>query len=443
MNIYVFDIFVLYLLLDVVMLKISLKIPRSSIVRVAGPASLRVASGRISVLGKILQSGSEIFISLYKSYPLYSLDDSVVDIELGEGGYVENPREKDDVTIQWIETAEKVVEKGSRIVVMGPGESGKSTFSTLLLNTAINKGLKACVIDADIGQQDIGPPDFISMSCPSQTVQWLRELYPEEIRLIGVLTPSQYSHRIIAATIDLVSKALEKGAEVIIINTDGWVSSPYAIEMKLEIARFVKATHIIALQNGSYLGSLINISTPIKIMPLPSPQGVRTRSREDRRMLRAYAYKKFFDQAVLRSIDISRDFIIIGSCLASGEKLDQQKILELEKTIGTKILYGSRHEGVIYLYVQSPVKEYSEKSLKYQDHEIQIFVQGSERGLLASLLDSSLREIAPAIIDTLDLQNNVLKIVTRYEGPVSGVLIGRVKIDFSYDDSIRYTRCPI
>lgn len=420
------------------------RLSRGSVVRVAGPAGVRVVSGRVSVLGKILSPGSETFVSVFKSLPLYALEDSEIDVNIGEGGYIESPREREEVLPEWLSVAEKISERGSRVVVMGPGESGKSTFSTLLLNTSINKGLRTCVIDADLGQQDIGPPGFIAMACPTQPVQWLRELYPDEVRICGTVTPSQYPHRLVAAVSDLARRALERGAEILIVNTDGWVGSPYGIEMKLEIARYIGATHIVALNGGAYLGGLYGDTGRLRIVPLPSPQGVRTRSREDRRALRTQAYRKFFEQASLRTIEMGRGFVVIGSCLASGSRLDQERVAELEKALGLKILYGSLYEDSIYLYIQAQDRVSQERQgLRYQNLDVYLFPQGSEKGLLASLLDRDLNEVAPAILDTLDLSTGVLKVVTRYQGPVAGIVIGRVKLDSLYDDSTRYSRCPI
>ncbi|MEM0044006.1 MAG: Clp1/GlmU family protein [Sulfolobales archaeon] len=424
-------------------MKINVESHSGSILRVSGPASVRVLDGRVHILGRVLGAGESVIISMYKSYPLQFIESSRIEVELGSGGYVENPREEDEVLPEWIKTAQEIIDKNSRIIVVGPVESGKSSLTTLLANTAIARGLKTCVIDADIGQQDIGPPGFISMTCPREPFVWLRDLMPEHIRIVGSLTPSQYSSRLVSGVMDLVGEAVLKGAEVVIINTDGWISSPQALEMKLEMARYVRARYILALQKGYYLGGLTSSLEGLRIIPLPSPQGVRVRSREDRRALRSQAYRKFFEGASQRTLEIAQGLIIVGSCLASGEKLSQDKISELGKALGLNILYGSKYENSVYLYVQAQDKSLGERILKYQDLEVQIIPQGSERGLLASLLDPSMREVAPAILESLDLLSGILKIVTRYNGPVAGVVIGRIKIDSLYDDSVRYSRCPI
>ncbi|MGC9009881.1 MAG: Clp1/GlmU family protein [Sulfolobales archaeon] len=419
-----------------------LYLSKNSIVRVAGPASLKILSGKISILGKILSQGDSTTISLYRSYPIYSLEESSVEISLGEGGYVEYPKESDETTLEWFEVVDKIIERGSRIIVIGPTESGKTTFAALAVNKALAKGLKTCVVDADIGQQDIALPSFISLACPKEPVIWLRELFPDEIRIIGSLTPSQYSSRIIGAVIDLVDKAFSSGAEVIVINTDGWINHPSAIEMKLDLARYVRATHLIVLQRDQLIiPSNISLEN-MKIIRLSPPQNVRVRSREDRKTLRAYAYKKFFDGASLRQEDLSK-ILLIGSCLFSGEPLRPEMILELEKILGAKIDYGSVIENSIYLYVRQEKIPQDKQFFKFQGYEINVIQGGSERGLIVSILDKNLREVAPGILDEIRPSEKIIKILTKYTGEIGGVVIGRVKLDSAYDDSIRFTRCPI
>lgn len=425
------------------MMRTVIYIPKNSVARVAGPASLRVVSGKISVVGKILGVNDEATISLYRSYPVYALEDSSIEVLLGESGYIEYPKERDEVSLEWIRVANEITEKGSRIIIMGPVESGKTTLSTLLLNTALSKGLKPCVIDADIGQQDISLPDFVSLSCPREPVIWLRELMPDEIRIIGSLTPSQYSSRIIAATIDLVQRAFERGGEVIIVNTDGWVSHPSAIEMKLDIARYMRATHIIVLQKDLFTTPIENSLVTAKIIKLSSPQNVRTRSREDRKLLRAHAYKKFFENSSMRQIDLRR-VLVIGSCLFAGEPLKPEQYQELEKIVNGKIEYGSVLDNTIYLYVRSGEKISPEKQvIRHMGYEINIIPAGAEKGLIISILNRDLREVAPGIIDELRPSEGVMRILTSYQGEIGGVVVGRVKIDSAYDDSTRFSKCVV
>lgn len=419
-------------------MRVSIEISEGRSVRVKGPARISIADGECYITGARLSKGSQVVVSAYKSLAVYAKTGAKIDVELGEGGGVDIAKPEEEPLLEWIEAAEKIASKGSKVVVIGPVESGKTTFTTLLANTAIEKGLRPCIVDADVGQEDIGPPGFIALSCPAKQFVWLRDLEPISMRFIGHNTPSMGASRLIAAVADLALKGSAMG-DLVIINTDGWISAPQAIEMKLDIARFIGATHIVALAGGSFIGS-ISKKGLAEIITLRSPQGIRTRSREERKILRSQAYRKAFEGSSMRSLSIS-DITIIGSCLLSGAPMSREEISQLSEILGVNVLYASALEGTIYALVDSGRE--AERALKLRDGREVIQIQrGGEKGLLCSAV-SKLGDEHPCIVDSLDIASNKINIVTRYHGEVAAVIIGRIKVDEMYEDSWRGSRCPI
>ncbi|MEM1611285.1 MAG: Clp1/GlmU family protein, partial [Sulfolobales archaeon] len=236
-------------------MRVLIEISEGRSARVRGPARISIADGECYITGARLSKGSQVVVSAYKSIAIYAKTSARVEVELGEGGGVDVAKPEEEPLLEWVEAAGRIASKGSKVVVIGPIESGKTTFTTLLANIAIEKGLKPCIVDADVGQEDIGPPGFIALSCPSKQFVWLRDLEPMSMRFVGHNNPSMGGSRLIAAIADLALKASTMG-DLVVINTDGWVSSPQAIEMKLDIARFIGATHIVALAGGSFIGSI-------------------------------------------------------------------------------------------------------------------------------------------------------------------------------------------
>jgi len=82
-------------------------------------------------------------------------------------------------------------------MVIGQVDSGKSSVSILLSNTALNNGEKPAVIDGDVGQADIGPPGFISLSYPDSKTLWMRTLKPYAMKFIGDIKPQGHMFQII------------------------------------------------------------------------------------------------------------------------------------------------------------------------------------------------------------------------------------------------------
>ncbi|HWQ17885.1 MAG TPA: Clp1/GlmU family protein [Sulfolobales archaeon] len=419
-------------------LRISVEISENRSIRIRGPARISVIDGECYISGAKLLKGSQIIVSAYKSQAIYSRSRARVEIELGEGAGVDVAKPEEEPLFEWLEAAYKLAAKGSRVVVIGPTESGKTSFSVLLANIAIEQGLRPCIVDGDVGQEDIGPPGFVALSCPSKQFVWLRDLEPQAMRFIGHNNPLMGSYRLVASIADLVSKASNQG-DLIVINTDGWVSSPQAIEMKLDIARYVEASHIVALAGGSFMGHLPRKGFA-EIVVLRSPQGVRVRSREERRVLRSQAYKKAFEGSVQRSFSIG-EVIITGSCLFSGNPVSGEELSQLSEALSVKVLYASILENTIYALTEGGRE--SDKPLRLRDgREVVVIPKGSEKGLLCSLV-SRTREEFPCIVDSIDTESLRINVVTRYQGDVSAIIIGRIKLDESYEDSWRGSRCQI
>mgnify|MGYP000207819932 CR=1 FL=1 len=419
-------------------MRVSIEVSGGRSVRVKGPARISIADGECYITGARLSKGSQVVVSAYKSLAIYARTSAKIDVELGEGGGVDVARPEEEPLLEWVEAAEKIASKGSKIVVIGPVESGKTTFTTLVANTTIEKGLRPCIVDADVGQEDIGPPGFIALSCPTKQFVWLRDLEPMSMRFIGHNTPSIGASRLVAAVADLALKGSAIG-DLVVINTDGWISAPQAIEMKLDIARFVGATHIVALAGGSFIGPLSRKGLA-EIIILRSPQGVRTRSREERKILRSQAYRKAFEGSTVRSLNIS-DVTIIGSCLLSGTPMPKEEISQLSEILGVNVLYASTLEGAIYALVEGGREV--ERAVKLRDGREVIQIQkGGEKGLLCSAISKTGDE-HPCIVEALDIASNKINIVTRYQGEIAAMVIGRIKVDETFEDSWRGSRCPI
>ncbi|BAH91060.1 Os01g0354700 [Oryza sativa Japonica Group] len=81
----------------------------------------------------------------------------------GGEGSEERERER-----EWEEAAEAVAYDSCTwpppvVAVCGPGNSGKSAFSRLLLNTLVGRYKKVAYLDTDVGQPEFTPPGFVSI----------------------------------------------------------------------------------------------------------------------------------------------------------------------------------------------------------------------------------------------------------------------------------------
>ena len=413
------------------------------LLRIMGPANLVIEYGKVRILGADYACGSRILIHRFRSYVVKAVEHSVVSISLGEGASLEEPAPNEEVVDQWEEIANKITEHGRFVaVVMGPVDSGKTSLATMIANVALSKGLKTALIDIDVGQGDLAPPSFIAMKIIEKPVVWLRELKGDYMYFVGHVTPVQnpYYTRVLSGAKKLLDKALSLGAQAIVINTGGWVTGLSAIEMKLELATLVRASHIVVLDDSLCRKVANALQGFAEVICAPRPRIVRERSRADRKVLRRHQYLRFFDGARRRCISL-KQVAVIGSCIASGSEEDLSIIPDdVRRTIHPMKLVV-HDDAVIILCKREPRSDIVDRLRSILGKEVFIVTPSTYKGLLCSLAKDD--NHYPAILESIDFEKQEACFLTCYHGEVDEVIFGRVKITEEWEEVTRVSRCPI
>jgi len=417
------------------------------LLRVMGPASIVVETGRIRVLGAEFGPGSSILVHRYRSYVVKALERAVLSVRLGEGGAIEKPNPGEEVVDAWERIAEEIASNGRFVaMVTGPVDSGKTSLATMIANVALGKGLRVAVVDIDVGQGDLSPPGFIALKYLEKPVTWLRLEKGDSLRFVGGITPvhNPYYTRLMVGAVDLVNEARERGCQAIVVNTGGWVTGINAVEMKIELAYAIRASHVVVLDEVlcKRIGSAIGSS--IKVICAPRPKVVRERNRADRRELRRHQYMRFFQSAKRICVDLS-SVVVIGSCALSGRKLCAEELPSEVAHVLSRVhasLY--EHDDILVLWSRRDVPSDAISKLRAaMGREVFVVTPASAKGLLCAVLDENLRVASPGIIDSIDLDSGELCIYTEHSGRVGGVIIGRIKLGENWDEVARLPRCPL
>ena len=320
-------------------------------------------------------------------------------------------------------------------------ESGKTSFTAVLANRAIANNIVPAIIDADIGQADIGPPAFVSMSMPSSWVIWLRQLEPLAMRFVGSIEPSAAAGRVISAVTEMVEKARSMGAGLIVIDTDGWVRGWSALEFKVDLLRSVGADFV-AVMGDAELFSFISRAVGAKVYHLRSPQVQAIRDVDDRRKLRALNYKRFIEGDVVE-VDLTK-VPVQGGCLASSIPLDDKELKKIvSSTIGKEVVSAAKYPGGLCILVDSdkPVEQQAVKAIqkalqkKFHDvEEVIVTYTGGLKGVLAALTDSNGVD-HPAKLLEFDASTMTAKFETRYKGPITRVIFSKIRLDEDFTEA--------
>ncbi len=417
------------------------------LLRIMGPASVVVDSGRVRVLGAEYGPGSRIVIHRLRSYVIKAVERSVLSITMGSGASIEEPAPGEEVVDEWERVANEIVSSGRFVaMVTGPVDSGKTSLSTMIANLALSRGLRTAVVDLDVGQGDLAPPTFIAMKVLDQPVTWLRLLKGDSYRFVGHITPvhNPYYTRFILGARELVEEARSRGCQAIVVNTCGWVTGLSAVEMLIEIAYVVGATHVVALDDALYERLATALGRRMHVVRAPRPRIVRERNRVDRRMLRRHQYMRFFQDAKRVCLEL-RKLMVVGSCCLSGRRVPLEALPEdLRLALSRYAASVYEHDDVVILWSRREVPhDVASRVRNAMGRELYVANPSTAKGLLCAVLDPSLRIAAPALIDSVDLEKGEICLVTEYGGEIAGLIIGRVRISEEWDEISRVPRCPI
>lgn len=154
---------------------------------VRGPASITLLDGQASILGAAIQSHQRTIVMDEKQLPIETTEHANLEIVLGKSAEIFEVQGS-TIPPSWNLAAEALGEmKNGKVAVIGPTDVGKSTLCVYLVNVLL--GLKLFIIDADVGQADLGPPTTIARAEPKKPITSLTELVPDARIFIGHTSP--------------------------------------------------------------------------------------------------------------------------------------------------------------------------------------------------------------------------------------------------------------
>jgi polynucleotide 5'-hydroxyl-kinase GRC3/NOL9 len=276
---------------------------------IVGPASFELAEGEASILGAPLNSARNI-VPRGKQTPVEIHSLSSFRISLGEHAGVEE-LDGSTIPLSWREAGSALVELGEGIaVVIGGADTGKTTLCAFLSNYLIAENRQVAVVDADIGQTDLGPPTTMAAGEVKASVTNLSQIESSERLFIGFTSPGQAKGKVIRSIRRLVDYHAKPG-KITIVNTDGWVFGTEAVLYKLQMLDELHPDITVGI-GGSEISPILQVGNRTALL-VASPDTIKERTRIDRKGLRSLGYRKYLAGASLTAFHI--DGVKARSCL--------------------------------------------------------------------------------------------------------------------------------
>ncbi len=397
-----------------------------------GPASLSFLKGEASVLGAPFKIGEKMIIREGKRVPIEAKKKSLFDLTLGENASL---REVDGSTIppSWENASEEITlhNKPATVMVIGGVDSGKTSFCVYLANEALKKKRKLAVIDADLGQSDIGPPSTIGFSRITTPVKDLFDVKAENAYFVGSTSPKKAMEKVLEGLTTIKSRVSEMDIDFLIVNTDGWVEGEDAVKYKVQLAEIIDPDIVVGIQKREELAPILTALKNRKIFAVDSPEAIHVRSREKRRTLRELSYKKYLKKAKVQSFPLSR-VNIEGVSFGNGRFPAAEHVAKIENALGSRPVYLEETPNAVLLVLRMDEWVNGEQIKKIEDalgKKVKIFKKGEEEGLLVSLQNAEGKFLGIGVLAGIDYERRTIKVYTPVNGNISTISMGQIKLD--------------
>jgi polynucleotide 5'-hydroxyl-kinase GRC3/NOL9 len=343
---------------------------------VNGPASVKVLSGKAEVFGYTIKETPQPIVREGKRQPFYVLENTEFNISLGANAAVQEA-ETSTVPESWnepLQAVKAIQNKPAVVMVVGKADSGKSSFSTYMVNKLVDEKAKVAVLDGDLGQSDIGPPCSVAYGYTSKRVTELYELMVSNAFFVGVTSPVQAVTRTIEGLVTLHKEIMQKAeADYVIINTDGWVEGEAAVNYKLQLVNQLKPDLVVGIQSQEELKPLLSSIITVPTRSVESSVAVNERNPEKRTKLRELNYAKYLKDAKVHSL------------FSSYMEIQEKNVLPKE--------------------------------------------QGKEKGILVGLRSSRKRFLGIGIQLEYNRARRIMKVLTPVRSKPASIAIGKIRLD--------------
>ncbi len=192
-------------------------------------------------------------------------------------------------------------------LVLGANDTGKTTLVTRLASALAGDGHAVGVVDADLGQSDVGPPTTVGLGRVRHPIERLAQAELVALEFLGVTSPARCMRETAEASARLVRRALDLGCERVLVDTSGLVDGPFGRALKHLKIDAVDPDVLVALQRAEECEPILRVYAQDRpaIVRLPAAATTR-RSPAARRQARRRALQAHLVGAVPVTLDLAR-----------------------------------------------------------------------------------------------------------------------------------------
>lgn len=326
------------------------------------------------------------------------------------------------IAAEWMPSIEEIVSSPGVIAVIGASDVGKTSLCAILANRSHEVGIPTAVVDADMGQSEIGPPTTIGMGIMESAIRSLSDLHPRGLHFIGSTSPVGHFTDAITGTRSVVDRCHELGSKQVIVDTTGLVKGLIGRQLKTRKIELLRPRHIVALQRSGeaeHFLPLFDIWKDCAIHRLPVSPLVHPKSQILRTQRRAVRFAEYFREA--KMVEFHLDQLATGNTyLRTGDPIQPKYAKFASIALRTEVLHGEfiggtvKRPGGLYLVTASEYNRQGVEELKQEFGTSAIAIVPAIKygNLVVGLIDDRLHTLGIGIVRRIDFRTMVASVLT-------------------------------
>jgi len=295
-------------------------------------------------------------------------------------------------------------------MVIGRVDTGKSTFCRHLASVALEKGLKVGIVDADVGQSWIGPPTTVGMKIVEGKPA--PALFPDSFYFVGSVSPGGHLLQAATGTKRMIEAAVAAGAELVIIDTTGFVDGGIGRALKSSKIDLIRPDHIVCFQRGSELETLIKgFEQVCSVHRLEPSRSVQAKSKKSRSAYRQEQFNRYFSRCTIQEIPFSE---LRGqrTIFLNGRRANDSELKNLSEIVDGVVLYAEWSFKGLFIVTADAITDLIARKLRshLSIDELSVNIPEKLQRLVTALIDEHGEPICLATIENMDFNQGILSL---------------------------------
>lgn len=334
----------------------------------------------------------------------------------------------------WESIISEIVSSTGVAMVVGGVDVGKTSFCLRLCKAAYEASVATAVVDADVGQSEIGAPGTIGMALVDRNIKSLSDLRAKRLYFVGSTSPVGHMLESVVGTKKMVEAAIEQGAKLVIVDTTGLVDGPLGRKLKTYKTDLVRPDYLIGIEKRHEIDHLLIPFTKIgsiKVRRLASSEQARRKPTEFRTARRQLSFYKQFHDAPGHIIRMD-EICLWNTSLATGRPVKWQYIKSAEQSLKCRILHAEVTDRGIFIISERQYRAGGRRAIEdlFKTSSITVATGESFQNLLVGLADENANTLGVGLIQSIDFKQRLIFVLSPLKSisPVKVVQMGSMRV---------------